>query len=326
VPRGVKRSPATEFVPCNLCGADDYEVVGRTDREGQALQTVLCRQCGLVWTNPRPSAADLDRYYQDEYRADYSGASAPARRKILRGMLGARDRVVALRPLLAPGAVLLDVGCGAGEFIYLLRRERIEAAGLEPGTDYAEFARRVLGVPVQTATVDTAVVAACSQDVVTMFHALEHVSDPRRVLRTIREWIKHRGIAVVEVPNVAATVQAPSHRFHYAHLYHFTSETLAALGEAAGLRAVRTEHSADGGNVTAIFRRDSDEVRPPVGLESHAARTSSTLKGHTAWNHYLSATPYARALGRLRRRRSEDRLLRQFPTIDHIVRWAAGQV
>ena len=159
-----------------------------------------------------------------------------------------------------------------------------------------------------------------------MFHALEHVSDPRRVLRTIREWIKHGGIALVEVPNIAATVQAPSHRFHYAHLYHFTSETLAALGEAAGLRAVRTEHSADGGNVTAIFRRDSDEVRPPVGLESHAARTSSTLKSHMAWNHYLSVTPYARALGRLRRRRYEDRLLRQFPTIDHIVRWAAGQV
>ena len=321
----MKRPPATEFVPCNLCGGDDYEVVGRTDREGQALQTVLCRRCGLVWTNPRPSAAALDRYYQDEYREDYSGASAPARRKILRGMLGARDRLEALRPLLRPGAVLLDVGCGAGEFIYLLRRERIEAAGLEPGTDYADFARRVLGVPVQTATVDTAAVAACSQDVVTMFHALEHVSDPRRVLRTIREWIKPGGTAVVEVPNIASTVQAPSHRFHYAHLYHFTGETLAALGEAVGLRSLRTEHSADGGNVIAIFRRDSDEVRPPAGLESHAARTSSTLKGHTTRKHYLSATPYARALGRLRRRRHENRLLRQFPTIDHIVRWAAGQ-
>jgi 2-polyprenyl-3-methyl-5-hydroxy-6-metoxy-1,4-benzoquinol methylase len=321
----VRRPPATELVPCNLCGADDYEVVGRRDRDGHALQTVLCCRCGLVWTNPRPSAADLDRYYQAEYRADYSGASMPARRKILRGLLGAGDRLSALRPLLRPGATLLDVGSGAGELVYRLRREQIDAAGLEPGTEYAEFARRVLHVPVQTATVDTAVVAACSQHVVTMFHCLEHVSDPKQVLRTVRDWLVPGGMVVVEVPNLASTVQAPSHRFHFAHLYHFTGATLAALGEAVGLRSVATEYSSDGGNIIARFRRDSDEIRPPVGLDPEVARTRSVLQRHTTWRHYLSATPYARAVSRFRRRRHEDRLLRRLPTVDHILRWAAGQ-
>ena len=126
----MRRPLATEVVPCNLCGAGDYEVVARKDRDGQALQTVLCRRCGLVWTNPRPSAADIDRYYQAEYRSDYAGASTPARRKILRGMLGARDRLNMLRPLLHPGAALVDVGCGAGELVYLARREGIAATGL----------------------------------------------------------------------------------------------------------------------------------------------------------------------------------------------------
>ena len=321
----MRRPPATELVPCNLCGADDYDVVGRRDRDGHALRTVLCRRCGLVWTNPRPSAADLDRYYQAEYRADYSGTSTPARRKILRGMLGAGDRLTAVRPLLHPGTTLLDVGCGAGELVYLLRREQINAAGLEPGMEYAEFARRVLGVPVQTATVETAVVAACSQQVVTMFHCLEHVADPKRVLRTVREWLTPGGTVVVEVPNVASTVQAPAHRFHFAHLYHFSGATLAALGEAVGLRSVSTGYSADGGNVIAMFRRDSDEVRLATGLGGEAARTRSILQDQTAWRHYLSATPYVRAVRRLRRRRQEDRLLGQLPTVDHILRWVAGQ-
>ncbi len=320
----MKRPSATELVPCTLCDASDYDVVGRTDRDGRPLQTVLCRRCGLVWTNPRPSAADIDRYYEAEYRADYSGQSMPARRKVLRGLLGARERLEGLRPLLRPGAAVLDVGCGAGELVYLLLREDVSASGIEPGAEYAGFARAALGVPVQTATVNTATVAPGSQDLVTMFHCLEHVGDPKAVLRSVRGWLKQGGAAVVEVPNVASTVQAPSHRFHYAHLYHFTGETLAALGEAAGLRFVRAEHSPDGGNVTCVFRRDADEERRPAGLEGHAVRTRALLRAHTSVGHYLSPIPYLRAIARLRRRCSEDRLLRRLKTVQDIIRWAGG--
>ena len=320
------RPRATEDVPCNLCGARDYQVVGRRDRDGQPLQAVLCRSCGLVWINPRPPAAEMDRYYATEYRADYKGAAAPPLRKILRGMLGARERRRALRPLLREGASVLDVGCGAGEFVYLLRRDRMNASGLEPGEDYAAFARRVLDVPVQTATVDTAVVEPESLDLVTMFHCLEHVPDPHRVLATVRGWLRRDGLAVVEVPNIVSTMQAPAHRFHYAHLYNFTGATLGALGEAAGLRLVQTTHSGDGGNVTCIFRRRTDEVHRPAGMEGHALRTRSILEGHRSWQHYLSGTPYRRALARLRRRWDEDRLLRRFSSIDDLIRWIDQEV
>jgi SAM-dependent methyltransferase len=322
---GVRRPPATDYVACELCGGADYDIVGRTDREGLPLQTVLCRGCGLAWTNPRPPDAEIDRYYEAEYRADYSGAATPVRRKILRGMLGARDRLDALRPLLRAGARALDVGCGAGELVYLLRREHVDASGLEPGAEYADFARRLLDVPVQTATVHTASVEPASQDLVTMFHCLEHVAHPQQVLATSRNWLKPEGHVVVEVPNLEATVQAPSHRFHYAHLYHFTAATLGALGEAAGLRAVRTDYSGDGGNVTVVFGCDFPGRGARVAsLEPAAARTRAILRAHTTIRHYLSTTPYLRAIARLRRRHEEDRLLRRLETVDDIVRWAAS--
>jgi 2-polyprenyl-3-methyl-5-hydroxy-6-metoxy-1,4-benzoquinol methylase len=274
----------------------------------------------------------MDRYYATEYRADYKGAYAPPPRKILRGLMGAQDRLTALRALLAQddGVVraravkLLDVGCGAGELVWLLRRQGIDASGVEPGEEYAGFARRVLGLPIQTATVETALVEPGSCGMVTMFHALEHVPDPRRVLRTVRGWLEPGGLLLVEVPNIEATVQAPSHRFHYAHLYHFTGSTLAALGEAAGVRTVQTFYSTDGGNVSCLFRRETDEERTPVGLEASAARTYATLRRHSTVRHYLTPVPYARAVGRLRRRLREDRLLKRFRTTDGLLRWAAG--
>ena len=322
----MSRPAPTEETVCNLCGAGDYEVVATSDRDGHPLRTVMCRVCGLVWVNPRPSVEDINAYYATEYRADYTGAAAPPLRKIVRGMLGALDRRRALRPLLRDGAALVDVGCGAGEFVYLLRRRHVDASGIEPGREYAEFARQTLGIPIQTATVENAIVAPGSQDVVTMFHALEHVPDPKRVLATVRGWLKKGGLLVVEVPNVESTVQAPSHKFHYAHLHHFTGWTLGALGEAAGLRLVRTYHSDDGGNVTCVFRRQSDQEHPPAAMAAPAERIRSVLASHSEIRHYLSPTPYRRVLGRLRRRWDEDRLLRRLKTVDDVLEWAADQL
>ena len=78
-PRGL------EETPCNLCGGRNEVVVGARDPDGHPLRTVLCRTCGLVWTNPRPSAAAMNAYYETTYRSDYKGQAAPPLRKIVRG-------------------------------------------------------------------------------------------------------------------------------------------------------------------------------------------------------------------------------------------------
>lgn len=344
----VARPEAREETACNLCGARNDVVVGTRDRDGHPLRTVLCQTCGLVWTNPRPTTAEMNAYYGTTYRADYKGQRIPPLRKIVRGFIGAADRRMMLRPLLAPpkgapyeaapreGAPyesrraplygvpprMLDVGCGAGELVYLMRHDGVDASGLDPGIEFAEFARAVLGVPIQTAAVDAAIVPQASQDLVTMFHALEHVPDPRGVLSTVRGWLKHGGHLVVEVPNISARVQAPSHQYHYAHLHHFTGSTLGAMGEAAGLRLVSTAYTGDRGNVICVFERTDDGQRAPGGLESEAARTLAGLGSHTALGHYTSPVPFTRALGRLRRRLAENRLLRRLRSIDDVRRWA----
>jgi hypothetical protein len=75
--------------------------------------------------------------------------------------------------------------------------------------------------------------------------------------------------------------------------------------------------------VTCVFRRQSDEAHPPASLDLPAERTRSVLTAHTPVRHYLSLTPYRRALDRLRRRWREDRLLKRLKTVDDVMRWAA---
>jgi 2-polyprenyl-3-methyl-5-hydroxy-6-metoxy-1,4-benzoquinol methylase len=322
-----RRAALTEETACILCGRTDYDVIGTRDRDGRPLRTTMCRHCGLVWTNPRPTLDALDSYYGQDYRADYKNARLPSPRKLLRGMLGALERRHWLQPFLPPASRILDVGSGAGELVFVLRAAGFEAFGLEPDDAFAEYARDIMNVPVETGTVGTVSIVPASFDIVTMFHALEHVGDPVATVTTIAKWLEPSGLLVIEVPNVEATCQAPDHRFHYAHLFSFSQGTLRAVAAQAGLAQIRMELSPDGGNIIAVFRKRAaaPQTDPLVDLQGQYERTRQLLREHTQLRHYLSLTPYMRAVARLGRHFQESRLLARLDTADGILKWASNE-
>jgi SAM-dependent methyltransferase len=286
-------------VPCNLCGASDVAVIGDRDRDGHPLRTTICRKCGLVWSNPRPSEEDVRRYYSSEYRLDYKGHSTPSMRHIARSGRGALNRYRALAPYIKPGDRILDAGAGGGEAVYVLRKLGFDASGLEPDEQYARHAREALGVPVTTGFVQDAVIPAGSFDAVTMYHALEHVEDPSAILSRLRDWMVDQGVLLIEVPNVEAVCIAPAHRFHFAHFYHFNRDALEALGRKAGFEPVETTTSSDGGNLTSVFRV-APRAQPPRFDAANYARVAGIVKGHTSLKYYCSASPYSGPVNRLR--------------------------
>jgi SAM-dependent methyltransferase len=314
--------PPIEETACNLCGTRDFEVVATEDRDGRPLRTTICRRCGLVWTNPRPSPEAIDEYYRSHYRQHYKKSRLPGRRKILRGVLGALERRRSLGALLAPGLRVLDVGSGAGELVLVLRAAGVEATGLEPDEAYAEFAREVLRVPVQTGAVSTASVPPESLDLVTMYHALEHVADPVAVVAAIASWLKVSGRLVIEVPNVESVAQAPAHRFHFAHLFTFSPGTLSAVAARGGLEPVDVSLTRDGGNIVGVFRKPASGPPPQPDMSRQYEQTRAVLAAHTPLRHYLSLAPYARIVGRARQRLRENRMLARYKTVDEIVRGA----
>src|SRR5687768_15461331 len=141
---------STASTPCVLCCSEDIEELSRRARDGRRLRTTICRRCGLVWVNPPPPQNAVRAYYSEEYRRDYKGTPARTLPQIYHAGLGALARYRAMAHLVAAGDAILDVGCGGGELVYLLRRLGFEATGIEPDRSYSEAARSVLGLPVQT--------------------------------------------------------------------------------------------------------------------------------------------------------------------------------
>jgi SAM-dependent methyltransferase len=293
-------TPADCPVSCNLCGSADAEEIGERDRDGRPLRTVICRRCGLVFSNPRPGEDDVRRYYSREYRLDYKGHAVPSLRHIARSGRGALNRYRELEPFVKRGGRVLDAGAGGGEVVYVFRKLGFDAIGLEPDERYARHAREVLGVPVETGFVQDHSFPTGRFDAMTMYHALEHVEDPVGILAKLRGWLSEGALLLIEVPNVEARSIHPRHRFHFAHFYNFNRATLEATGRKAGFEPVQTSTSPDGGNLVTVFRAAADGGAADSRLEGNYTRVSRIVRGYTAAGYYLSASPYAGPLGRLR--------------------------
>jgi 2-polyprenyl-3-methyl-5-hydroxy-6-metoxy-1,4-benzoquinol methylase len=283
---------------CPLCAADDFERFSRRGRDGRLLPTTICRRCGFVWVNPPPDDQALRRYYAWTYRREAKGTPNRTPRQVYRAAEGAAARAAVIRSRLKPGAMVLDVGCGGGELVYLLRRLGVDARGIEPDETYSEFARRELDVPVDTAFLQDVVFPEARFDLVLMYHVLEHVPDPPAVVRRIARWLKPGGALVIEVPNLESRCEAPVSRFHRDHLSYFTRATLSAAVAGAGL----TPHaslSPDGGNILIIAERAA--APPPIDVTAEYGRLQGLLSARAAVDFYASSLPYRRMLERARR-------------------------
>jgi SAM-dependent methyltransferase len=94
------------------------------------------------------------------------------------------------------------------------------------------------GITVHQGSVQNAAFPDEFFDVVTMWHVLEHVPDPRETLGELRRILKPNGLLVVEVPDSASvTFRLCGDRWLQLdiprHLQHFTPKTLVRILEDA---------------------------------------------------------------------------------------------
>jgi len=195
-----------ETVNCNLCGADDSELVleGKDRLHGieGTFRLVRCRHCGLIYLNPRPEPDEMARYYPSDYIAYYRAIEDEpsfSRRLDRRYGLHKRCREV-IRRASEPGH-LLDVGCATGVFLDGMCQRGWTVTGVEVNAKAAQYARERLGLEVFVGELEDAGYPDASFDVITLWDVLEHVPDPRRTLGEISRILRPSGLLVLSLPN-----------------------------------------------------------------------------------------------------------------------------
>jgi SAM-dependent methyltransferase len=227
-----------EEVRCNLCGSLEARLLFRArdlrfKNEG-VFNLVQCQQCGLVYLNPRPTKVGMARYYQHYH--DYAINDAWLERRQLERLREVERRREAGR--------LLDVGCGRGEFLRVARDRGWQCFGVEISPQASDEARRK-GLDVATGRFEDVDYPDSFFDVVTIYHVLEHLHDPREALSKAYQLLKSGGLLVVAVPNFDS-LQAGLFRqrwYHLdapRHLYHFAPHTLKMLLHETGFKVLET--------------------------------------------------------------------------------------
>lgn len=298
------KSTTVVNLPCNLCGGREVEILATRDRDNRPLQTVICRACGLAWTDPRPSADATREFYSEKYRRQYKATPTPKMKHVYRDVRRALVRYDRISTLLVPGMKLLDVGAGGGFFPYVVKQNGYAVTGLEPNTGYAGYARNEFQLDIISGFIQDADFDKNEFDIITLNHVLEHLEDPCAALRRLFDWLRPGGYLNLEVPNIEATYHAPRKKFHLAHLYSFNPDNLRLLGEKAGFTVLDLQIVPGTKHINAILQKPGQAAAAGQAPASYAIpgnyqRIRKVYDSHTSWAHYLSAGPYLRLLRKL---------------------------
>ncbi len=251
------------FAACNICNADDTVPV--TSQNG--YRVVRCRNCGLVYVNPRPLRSELialyETYHQRGKKDEHSW-----QRLMRRNFAEVSDLLSSRCP---QKGSLLDIGCGYGHFLELMKGRGWSVAGLEPSEGPSAYASEK-GLNVSRSIIEEAFFPEKSFEAITAFYVLEHLSDPLGALKKIRKWLKPGGLVVLRVPHTTPLVKLlaffriKNHLYDLPfHLYDFSPATIRRLMEAAGMEEIKV--------------MPGRPTSPPRPAERFASVASGTMAG-----------------------------------------------
>lgn len=271
-------------VDCPVCGHPDMRWLPHS---WSLVDVAFCTKCSVCVQRgaiPAPGAV-LGRYRRGEYWRSHSRMG----RSLEHGLLLWREFAVVSRLFevedmlgqpVSSGAAVLEVGCGPGELLSRLRRERsCKVWGLEPSPREAYLARSRYGINVVSAD-GSFLPYCCTFDLILAFHVLEHVSDPVAVVRELLGFLSFDGHLVLECPNLASpTAGMPLVQFFEpAHIWTFSLSALKRIVYSAGGQVVR--HSDSGFIRMLVTKASSDDHQ--ASFEPHDNAQASE-HGEAVW-------------------------------------------
>lgn len=225
-----------DFERCDLCGAHTTDFILSTPRLEGPL--VRCRECSLYFVSvngAKTEASDLmDRLSERALELDLVDPDVEQRERPWRE-LAARERVEDLLHFVKSGQ-LLEVGSSTGELL-LAAQKHFAVLGIEADRASSDVARS-RGVDCLTGSIPELQVDRGPFDVIALYHTIEHVPSPRKVLTEANRLLKHDGCLVLETPNIDNVwfrlLGARWRQFIPDHRYFFSKETIIRLLRESG--------------------------------------------------------------------------------------------
>lgn len=258
-----------------------------------------CKNCKFIWLNPRPLQKEMKKIYSEYYtHGSVASEKSTLRNKIKMSLVAAAFKskknlkikysswlriIFKLNPFLkeifgkrvvmylqdSAGGKLLDVGCGSGNFLSIMRDLGWKVQGVEFDKKAAEIVQKRLGVKVFCKNFEKISFPKNSFDAVTMRHVIEHTEDPIRFLKKAWFILKPGGKLIVVTPNIESLGHSIFkknwvHLDPPRHLFLFSAKSLRRCAQISGLRNPKIKVVPAAGEITY---KTSQEIKKKAKAE-----------------------------------------------------------
>ncbi len=218
---------------CRLCARPGPRPLWRV----KGCTVSHCPACGFWQVDPRPSPEDLAQLYGADYFDHGKYVDDLAWR-----LEQKRRMAWMIRCGIAPGARVLEAGCGAGHGLGPLKtRYAMWGQDISPqAIAQAKQAHPELAGRLQAGPLEEADFPAASFDAVVMWDVIEHLWDPPAALQTVARLLRPGGRLCLSTPDAgSAMARLAGRRWAFMtppeHLGFFSRQSMARLLNSAGL-------------------------------------------------------------------------------------------
>ncbi|MFC2176394.1 class I SAM-dependent methyltransferase [Bacteroidota bacterium] len=233
-----------EFIKtCPACGSEkqteNITCVDHTYSKDD-FKVTECGDCGLLFTNPRPTENAIGEYYHNPNYVSHTDTSEGLLFKIYNIVKTFSLRLKRKQiERLTRKRTILDYGAGTGDFSVALTRNGWNVSAYEPEpTAAAKIKEKSNNIKLVNSLEE---ISANSIAVVSLWHVLEHVHRLQETLIQFSRIIENNGHLVIAVPN-HRSYDSQFYSQNWAaydlprHLYHFSPKTIIPLLEKHGFK------------------------------------------------------------------------------------------
>lgn len=226
---------------CYLCKSDNYKYRPGSVRDAPDLSILECLNCGLVYL---PFSGNKDQHYKDS--GMHPNKSVDIENWIKETEKDDERRLYLLESKIK-NKKILDFGCGIGGFLEKAQQLANLAKGVELETAIqSSFKTRNLSVYPH---LKDAIDSGLKWNLVTLFHVVEHLTDPIKTLQEISVLLENDAEIIIEVPNsddalLSLYSNDGFQNFVYwtEHIYYFNESTLTSVIEKSGFKINWVKH------------------------------------------------------------------------------------
>ncbi len=235
---------------CNLCDGNKFD---------QALgvkSLVLCKQCGLIFFRKQPTTSQIKKFYNTEIfsPAEYYKRMEKADKKNFSIVLKKVSKI-------KKRGKVLDVGCSTGNLLEMARKYGWSTFGLELNDKAVkECQRKKLNV--KKKELNNGTFPNDHFDWINLGDVIEHVKDPKGLLRICNRKLKKGGVLTLSTPDISRWLARKFQIKPDEHIFYFSRGTIKLILEKTGFRIVQIKGYTPYRNLSALAHSSAFNQRP----------------------------------------------------------------